>query len=81
VSELDGAATGLPGGLSKREAEVLGLLADGLTNKEVAAALHLSVRTVDTHVSSIYRKVGARHRTEAVAFALANGIGGDGENR
>ena len=75
LAELAPETADLPGGLSKREAEVLGLLAAGLTNKEVAARLHLSVRTVDTHVSAIYRKVGARHRTEAVAFALANGIG------
>lgn len=65
----------LPGGLSQREAEVLGLLAAGLTNKEVAARLQVGVRTVDSHVSSIYRKVGARRRGEAVAFAMAHGIG------
>jgi DNA-binding NarL/FixJ family response regulator len=81
LAALDPEAADLPAGLSKREAEVLGQIAAGLTNKEVAARLHLSVRTIDTHVGSIYRKVGARHRTEAVAFALANGIEASAENR
>ncbi len=78
---LDAQPAGLPSGLSKREAEVLGLLAAGLTNKELATRLHVSVRTVDTHVSSIYRKVGARGRVEAVAFAMAHGIGGAPQDR
>jgi DNA-binding CsgD family transcriptional regulator len=73
---LDARPGDLPAGLSKREAEVLGLLAAGLTNKEVAGRLHVGVRTVDSHVSSIYRKVGARRRGDAVAFAMAHGIGG-----
>jgi DNA-binding NarL/FixJ family response regulator len=80
LAELDAAAPDLPSGLSRREAEVLGLLAAGLTNKEVAARLHVGVRTVDSHVSSIYRKVGARRRGEAVAFAMAHGLDAGGRS-
>ena len=81
MAELSTSPADLPAGLSKREAEVLGLLAAGLTNKELATRLHVSVRTVDTHVSSIYRKVGVRGRVEAVAFAMAHGIGGTPQDR
>ena len=52
--------------LTRREREVLELLADGLTDREIAAALTLSRRTVETHVSSILHKLGARNRAEAV---------------
>ncbi len=51
--------------LSSREREVLRLLADGLTDREIAEALTLSPRTVETHVGSILRKLGARNRSEA----------------
>lgn len=59
-----------PHGLSAREVEVLHLLSQGLSNREIAAALVLSVRTVVHHVEHIYRKIGARNRAEAVAYAL-----------
>jgi DNA-binding CsgD family transcriptional regulator len=52
-------------GLTKREVEVLGLLASGLTNSEIAGHLVLSVRTVDHHVEAVFRKLGARTRAEA----------------
>ena len=58
-----------PAGLSAREAEVLRLVATGLTNAEVAEKLFLSSRTVDWHLSSIYRKLGLHSRTEATRFA------------
>ncbi len=51
-------------GVSAREADVLRLLAEGLTNKDIAARLDLSPRTVEKHVESLLRKVGARSRTE-----------------
>ncbi len=51
--------------LSAREREVLRLLADGLTDREIAAALHISPRTVESHVSSLLRKLGVRNRAEA----------------
>ena len=59
-----------PGGLTKREAEVLGLVADGLSNRQIAEELFLSVRTVERHVSNIYRKIDARGRPDAIAYAL-----------
>jgi DNA-binding NarL/FixJ family response regulator len=51
--------------LSQREQDVLRLLADDLTDREIATALTISVRTVETHVGSILHKLGVRHRSEA----------------
>lgn len=53
------------GTLTERETEVLHLIADGLTDREIAAALTISPRTVTTHVSGILHKLGARNRAEA----------------
>jgi DNA-binding NarL/FixJ family response regulator len=55
--------------LSDREREVLALLAEGLTNREIAARLFISEKTVRNHVSGVLRKLGFRHRTEAALFA------------
>ena len=60
--------------LSPREREVLQLMARGLQNKEIAAELVISERTVKFHVSSILGKLGAGNRTEAVTMALHQGI-------
>jgi DNA-binding NarL/FixJ family response regulator len=65
-----------PAGLTRREAEILGLVAAGLSNTEVAARLVLSDRTVDTHVSAILRKLGVRTRGEASAQAARLGLTG-----
>lgn len=59
-----------PAGLSEREAEILRLLAGGRTNKEIAAELVVSVHTVERHLANAYRKIGARNRTAATAFAI-----------
>ena len=56
--------------LSKREREVLDLLAEGLTNKELAERLFLARKTVEHHVHSILRKLGLRNRAEAAAYAV-----------
>jgi predicted ATPase/DNA-binding CsgD family transcriptional regulator len=63
-----------PADLSAREAEVLRLVATGLTNAEVAKELFLSSRTVDWHLSSIYRKLGIHSRAEATRFASEHGL-------
>jgi two-component system, NarL family, response regulator LiaR len=60
--------------LTVREMEVLNLLARGLTNKEIAAQLFVTERTVKFHVSSIFRKLGAGNRTEAVHLAVNSGL-------
>jgi DNA-binding NarL/FixJ family response regulator len=62
------------GQLTARELEVLELLAKGMTNKEIAADLVITVRTVKFHVSSILHKLGAGNRTEAVSTAAERGI-------
>jgi DNA-binding NarL/FixJ family response regulator len=59
--------------LSERELAILRLVSSGLTNKEVAAHLYLSVETVKAHLETIYRKLGASDRTHAVAVALREG--------
>jgi DNA-binding CsgD family transcriptional regulator len=64
----------LPAGLTSREAEVLRLVAGGATNKEVATALYLSVKTVERHLLNVYAKLGVRSRTEAAGYARANGL-------
>ena len=63
-----------PAGLTRREAQVLGLLAAGRSNKEIAAELFLSERTVERHITNVYRKIGTHRRTEAMAFALRHGL-------
>lgn len=68
------AADELGGGLSPREREVLALLAEGASNKEIALALSLSVHTVKFHVASLTEKLGARSRVEAVAIAIRGGL-------
>ncbi|WP_127553494.1 LuxR family transcriptional regulator [Actinoplanes sp. OR16] len=59
--------------LTAREREVLGCLAAGMANKQIAAVLGISVRTVTVHVSNLLRKTGAGSRTEAALWAVRNG--------
>ena len=63
-----------PGGLTSREVEVLGLVATGMTNAQVAQRLFLSTRTVETHLTSIYHKLGVTSRSAATRFALEHGL-------
>ena len=63
-----------PGGLTSREIEVLGLVATGMTNAQVAQRLFLSTRTVETHLTSIYHKLGVTSRSAATRFALEHGL-------
>jgi DNA-binding NarL/FixJ family response regulator len=63
-----------PAGLSAREVEVLRLIADGLSNADIAERLFLSKRTVQVHVAHILQKTGAENRAGAAAFALRHGL-------
>jgi LuxR family maltose regulon positive regulatory protein len=66
--------SGLIESLSEREIEVLQLIAEGLTNQEIANRLYLSLNTVKVHTRNIYGKLDAHHRADAVAKARALGI-------
>ena len=59
--------------LSEREAEILSLLAQGLTNKDIAQTLIVSVRTVEAHLRNLFAKLGVRSRTEAALWAVRHG--------
>jgi DNA-binding CsgD family transcriptional regulator len=63
-------------GLSAREAEMLTFLARGYTNKEIGERSYLSVNTVKTYLRTGYAKIGANSRSQAVAWAIRNGLGG-----
>ena len=64
-----------PDGLTQREAEILALIAQGLTNPEIAERLFLSNHTVKTHISRIFAKTGSRDRVAAIGYAHRHGIG------
>ena len=64
----------LEAALTPRERQVLGMIASGLTTRQVATRLGLSPRTVESHIAGLYRTLGVRTRTEAVARALAVGL-------
>jgi DNA-binding CsgD family transcriptional regulator len=61
-------------GISEREFEVLGLLAAGRSNKQIARQLEISPNTVKTHVARLFEKLGARRRTEAIGKARELGL-------
>jgi DNA-binding NarL/FixJ family response regulator len=63
-----------PDGLTQREVEILGLIARGLTNSEIAAKLFLSNHTIKTHINRIFAKTGSRDRAAAIGYAHAKGI-------
>lgn len=60
--------------LTKREIEVLKLVAKGMLNKEIASQLNISERTVKNHVSNIFRKISVSDRTQAAVFAIKNNL-------
>src|SRR5262249_39831312 len=73
AESLDGTDR-LPVALTAREREVLALLAEGASNKEIARALALSVHTAKFHVASLTEKLGAHSRVEAIAIAIRAGL-------
>jgi two-component system, NarL family, nitrate/nitrite response regulator NarL len=73
------AVAGLPAAapfdkLSRRENEILGLLVEGHTNKEIALSLDLQEITIKVHLRNVYRKIGATNRAQAVRIALSSGL-------
>ena len=60
-------------GLSAREMEIIGLVADGLTNQEIAKKLTISKRTVDNHVSNMFTKTGSKNRVALLNWAMDHG--------
>ena len=63
-----------PDGLTSREVEVLRHIANGRSSRDVAEELVLSIRTVERHITNIYRKIKARGRADATAYALGHGL-------
>jgi DNA-binding NarL/FixJ family response regulator len=67
-------STALPDGLTPREAEVLVLIAEGLSNQEIAERLVVSPATVKSHVNRVFAKAGVRDRAQAVSYAYRSGL-------
>jgi DNA-binding NarL/FixJ family response regulator len=66
--------TEAPDGLTARETEVLLLIAEGLSNQEIARRLHVSTATVKTHINNLFAKTGLKDRAQAVRYAYAKGL-------
>ena len=70
----EGAWPGKEHGLSPRESEVLALIAQGLSNQEIADRAYISINSVKTYIRTAYRKIGVERRTQAVLWATRNGF-------
>ncbi len=64
---------GVPQGLSRREAQFLGLIGQGWSNSEIVEDLHLSPNIVKTYIRTACRKIGARNRAQAASWAVTHG--------
>jgi len=71
---MDAAPSELPAGLSPREAQILALVAQGLSNREIGTALSISEHTAANHIRAILRKTECANRTEAASFAHRHGL-------
>jgi DNA-binding NarL/FixJ family response regulator len=63
-----------PDGLTRREREVLALVADGGSNRQIGEALYISDRTVARHLTNIFHKIGVTSRTQAARYAIDRGM-------
>jgi len=61
--------------LSRRERQVLYLIVEGKTNKEIALNLNIAEQTVKNHIDNLYQKIGVHKRVQAVVWAIRNGLG------
>jgi DNA-binding NarL/FixJ family response regulator len=70
----EGEWPGRPQGLTAREAEVLALITQGLSNQEIADRSYLSINSVKTYIRTAYRKIGVTRRAQAVAWGMKHGF-------
>ena len=75
TTPTEAGAAPAPDGLTQREVEILGLIARGLNNSEIAAQLFLSSHTIKTHINRIFAKTGSRDRAAAIGYAHRHNIG------
>jgi NarL family two-component system response regulator LiaR len=80
VSITGAGRLGVRFGLSPRETDVLALIVQGLTNKQIADRLFLSINSVKTYVRNAYGKIGAANRSQAVGWAIQHGFGTSAED-
>lgn len=74
VTAVSGDWPGREEGLTQREAEVLALIVQGLSNADIAVRAHLSPNSVKTYIRSCYRRIGASSRTQAVLWGIDHGF-------
>ncbi|WP_406091737.1 response regulator [Streptomyces sp. NBC_01013] len=74
LRHADGGEPELPDGMTPREAEVLALIAEGMSNAEIARSLHISQATVKSHINNLFAKAGIRDRAQAVRYAYVRGL-------
>ncbi|MFF3690463.1 response regulator [Streptomyces sp. NPDC002187] len=81
TAQTEPAAPRLPDGLTAREGEVLTLIAEGLSNADIARSLQISTATVKTHINNLFAKAGLHDRAQAVRYAYREGLAQPPRNR